>query len=84
MEVYRKNDVDVTFSDKFMELAQLESFKAVSLEEVKKAREEIMKQGVNLQDGSEEWRSYVNETVLDCVEIMNKLIASAYIIGGKK
>lgn len=77
MKVYRKNDVDVTFSNQFMDLEQLTSFEAVSLEEVKKAREEIIKQGVNLQDGSEEWRSYVNDTVLDCVEIMNRLIAKA-------
>lgn len=31
----------------------------------------------DLQDGSEEWRSYVNETVLECVEILDKLIAES-------
>lgn len=51
--------------------------KAISLEKVKKAREEITKQFVDLQDGSEEWRSYVNEAVLECVEIMDKLIAES-------
>lgn len=48
--------------------------KAIPLSKVKQAREEISKQFVDLQDGSEEWRSYVNETVLECVEIMDKLI----------
>lgn len=52
-----------------------EEVKAIPLDKVKKAREEISKQFVDLQDGSEEWRSYVNETVLECVEIMDKLIA---------
>lgn len=50
---------------------------AIRLDKVKKAREEISKQFVDLQDGSEEWRSYVNETVLECVEIMDKLIAES-------
>jgi hypothetical protein len=51
--------------------------KAIPLDKVKQAREEITKQFVDLQDGSEEWRSYVNETVLECVEIMDKLIAES-------
>lgn len=51
--------------------------KAIPLDKVKKAREEISKQFVDLQDGSEEWRSYVNETVLECVEILDKLIAES-------
>lgn len=29
---------------------------------------------VNLQDGSEEWRSYVNETVLDVLDIIDKCL----------
>ena len=49
---------------------------AIRLDKIKKAREEISKQFVDLQDGSEEWRSYVNETVLECVEILDKLIES--------
>lgn len=53
-----------------------EEVKAISIDKIKKAREEISKQFVDLQDGSEEWRSYVNETVLECVEIMDRLIES--------
>ena len=49
---------------------------AIRLDKIKKARDEISKQFVDLQDGSEEWRSYVNETVLECVEILDKLIES--------
>lgn len=52
------------------------TIKAIPLDKIKEAREEITKQFVDLQDGSEEWRSYVNETVLECVEIMDKLIES--------
>lgn len=51
--------------------------KAIPLDKIKKAREEISKQFVDLQDGSEEWRSYVNEAVLECVEILDKLIAES-------
>lgn len=58
-----------------------EEVKAIPLDKIKKAREEISKQFVDLQDGSEEWRSYVNETVLECVEIMDKLIESEGIKG---
>lgn len=54
-----------------------EEVKAIPLDKVKQAREEISKQFVDLQDGSEEWRSYVNETVLECVEILDKLIAES-------
>lgn len=50
--------------------------KEIPTDKVKKAREEISKQFVELQDGSEEWRSYVNEAVLECVEILDKLIES--------
>lgn len=53
-----------------------EEVKAIPLDKIKQAREEISKQFVDLQDGSEEWRSYVNETVLECVEIMDRLIES--------
>ena len=53
------------------------TIKAIPLDKVKKAREEISKQFVDLQDGSEEWRSYVNETVLECIEIMDKQIAES-------
>jgi hypothetical protein len=55
----------------------LEDGKRKALDKTKQAREEITKQFVDLQDGSEEWRSYVNETVLECVEIMDKLIAES-------
>lgn len=33
---------------------------------------EVKKQLVDLQDGSEEWRSYVNDTVLETLEIIDK------------
>lgn len=52
--------------------------KEIPTDKIKKAREEISKQFVDLQDGSEEWRSYVNETVFECVEIMDKLIESEW------
>ena len=51
--------------------------KAIPLDKVRQAREEMLKQFVDLQDGSEEWRSYVNEAVLECVEILDKLIAES-------
>ena len=39
------------------------------LEDVKEDMKELF---VDLQDGSEEWRSYVNGTVLDAFEIIDK------------
>ena len=43
--------------------------------ELEKIKAEIGKEFVDLQDGSEEWRSYVNESVLECYEIVDKHIA---------
>lgn len=43
MKVYDKNDVDVTFSNCFMDLEQLTSFDAIPLDKVKEARKEIQK-----------------------------------------
>lgn len=63
------------WGDRRRELAH--TIQAIPLDKIKKAREEISKQFVDLQDGSEEWRSYVNETVLECVEILDKLIAES-------
>lgn len=37
-------------------------------------RQEIAELGVDLQDGPEDWRSYVNDTVLECLEIIDKRI----------
>ena len=45
-----------------------------TVEELEKIKHEIGKEFVDLQDGSEEWRSYVNETVLSCYEIVEKHI----------
>lgn len=45
------------------------------IEELEKIKEEIGEEFVDLQDGSEEWRSYVNDTVLSCYEILEKHIA---------
>jgi len=45
------------------------------IEELEKIKEEIGKEFVDLQDGSEEWRSYVNDAVLSCYEIVEKHIA---------
>lgn len=42
------------------------------IEELEKIKHEIGKEFVDLQDGSEEWRSYVNEAVLSCYEIIEK------------
>ena len=44
------------------------------IEELEKIKAEIGKEFVDLQDGSEEWRSYVNESVLSCYEIVDKHI----------
>lgn len=44
-------------------------------EELEKIKHEIGEEFVDLQDGSEEWRSYVNETVLSCCEIVEKRIS---------
>ena len=44
-------------------------------EELEKIKHEIGKEFVDLQDGSEEWRSYVNEAVLSCYEIIEKHIS---------
>lgn len=43
-------------------------------EELEKIKEEIGEEFVDLQDGSEEWRSYVNDAVLSCYEILEKHI----------
>lgn len=43
-------------------------------EELEKIKAEIGKEFVDLQDGSEEWRSYVNESVLSCYEIVENRI----------
>lgn len=45
-----------------------------AIEELEKIKHEIGKEFVDLQDGSEEWRSYVNETVLSCYETVDKHI----------
>lgn len=42
------------------------------VEELEKIKQEIGKEFVDLQDGSEEWRSYVNEAVLSCYEIIDR------------
>ena len=44
------------------------------IEELEKIKEEIGKEFVDLQDGSEEWRSYVNDAVLSCYEIVENRI----------
>ena len=42
--------------------------------ELEKIKHEIGKEFVDLQDGSEEWRSYVNDAVLSCYEIVENRI----------
>lgn len=44
------------------------------IEELEKIQHEIGNEFVDLQDGSEEWRSYVNDAVLSCYEIVEKHI----------
>ena len=44
------------------------------IEELEKIKAEIGKEFVDLQDGSEEWRSYVNDAVLSCYEIVENRI----------
>jgi len=46
-----------------------------TIRELEKVKEEIGEEFVDLQDGSEEWRSYVNDAVLSCYEIVEKHIA---------
>ena len=53
-----------------------------AIEELEKIKAEIGKEFVDLQDGSEEWRSYVNESVLSCYEIVDKHISE--LKGNKK
>ena len=43
-------------------------------EELEKIKAEIGEEFVDLQDGSEEWRSYVNDAVLSCYEIVENRI----------
>lgn len=45
------------------------------IEELEKIKHEIGNEFVDLQDGSEEWRSYVNDAVLSCYEIVDKHIS---------
>ena len=40
------------------------------VELLEKIKAEIGEEFVDLQDGSEEWRSYVNDAVLSCYEIV--------------
>lgn len=76
-------DCEIDFGgidNRFMVLSKIDEVPTADVVErkkVKQAREEITKQFVDLQDGSEEWRSYVNEAVLECVEILDKLIAES-------
>ena len=44
------------------------------IDELEKIKHEIGGEFVDLQDGSEEWRSYVNESVLSCYEIVENRI----------
>lgn len=46
-----------------------------AIEELEKIKHEIGEEFVDLQDGSEEWRSYVNDAVLSCYEIVEKHIS---------
>ena len=64
-----------------MGIKALENQKSV-IEELEKIKHEIGKEFVDLQDGSEEWRSYVNESVLSCYEIVDKHISE--LKGNKK
>ena len=61
-------------NQKYFEGKLLQGSKANLIEILETIREEIGKEFVDLQDGSEEWRSYVNETVLSCYEIVDKHI----------
>ena len=47
--------------------------KAVPIEVLQEIADEIAEQSVDLRDGSE-WHNYVNETVIDCLEIIDKHI----------
>ena len=56
-----------------MAIEALENQSSV-IEELEKIKHEIGNEFVDLQDGSEEWRSYVNDAVLSCYEIVDKQI----------
>ena len=56
--------------------ACIEYYKADAITELEKIKGEIGNEFVDLQDGSEEWRSYVNDTVLSCYEIIEKHISN--------
>lgn len=47
--------------------------KMIPIEVLQEIADEIAEQGVDLRDGSE-WHNYVNETVIDCLEIIDKHI----------
>ena len=50
-----------------------EVLKQDPIEMLQEIADEIAEQGVDLRDGSE-WRNYMNETVIDCLEIIDKHI----------
>jgi len=70
MKVYDKNDVDVTFSNEFMDLEQLTSFDAIPLDKVKQAREKIEKLDLN------DYGDNLYQFQAKCTEILDKLIES--------
>ena len=75
MKVYNKNDVDVTFSDWFMDLEQLTSFDAIPLAKVKQAKKEIRKLDDINPDYPMDRTIHVSRN--EVLEILDKLIAES-------
>ena len=73
--------IEIADTNKFDELGnpvidfESKDYAECVIEELEKIKAEIGKEFVDLQDGSEEWRSYVNESVLSCYEIVEKHIS---------
>ncbi len=75
MKVYNKNDVDVTFSNEFMDLEQLTSFDAIPLEKVKRARRELDKLPIYGAKFTDEYRIHLDRE--EVFSILDKLIAES-------
>ena len=67
---YEAHPIDTYYAIEYA-IQYMETAVSNVLNDVKK---EISQQFVNLQDGSEEWREYVNDTVLESLEILDKHI----------
>ena len=66
-------DISIAFDAMKSKVMDLPPVQAIPIEVLQEIADEIAEQGVDLCEGSE-WRNYVNETVIDCLEIIDKHI----------